>query len=57
VLRFGADGSYQEAFGALGAAPGWLAAPAGLAVAGEHLYVADSQNRRIQVFAILGDRP
>jgi sugar lactone lactonase YvrE len=57
VLRFGPDGAYQEALGARGEAAGWLGAPAGLAVAGQRLYVADSLNRRIQVFAILGERP
>lgn len=57
VLRFGQDGAFQEAFGARGDAPGWLGAPAGLAVDGDRLYVADSLNRRIQVFAILGERP
>lgn len=57
VLRFDAGGAALEAFGGSGDAPGALAAPAGLAVAGDRLYVADSLNSRIQVFAILGERP
>ena len=56
VLRFAPDGAFQVALGAGGADPGRFGAPSGLAVAGGRLYVADSQNRRIQVFAILGDR-
>lgn len=56
VLRFSPAGTFEVALGAPGGQPGWFSAPAGLAVAGGHLLVADSQNRRIQVFEILGER-
>lgn len=56
VLRFAPDGAFELALGAGGGPPGWFGAPAGLAIADGRLLVADSQNRRIQVFEILGDR-
>ncbi len=56
VLVFGHDGSFEYSIGGTGSAPGWFTHPAGLAVAGGRLYVADSHNRRIQVFEILGER-
>lgn len=56
VLVFHADGSFDYAIGATGTAPGLFTHPAGLAVAGHRLFVADSQNHRIQVFEILGER-
>lgn len=56
VLVFRSDGSFDYAIGGTGTAPGWFTHPAGLAVAGDRLYVADSQNHRIQVFEILGER-
>lgn len=57
ILVYSADGAFEAALGASGAAPGELTMPAGLAVAGRRLYVADSLNRRVQVFDLLGDAP
>ena len=57
VLVFRQDGSFEYSIGGTGVSPGWFTHPAGLAVAGGKLYVADSHNRRIQVFEILGERP
>jgi DNA-binding beta-propeller fold protein YncE len=54
VLVFDADGRFDYAAGASGAAPGEFRHPAGLAIVRDRLYVADSQNGRVQVFAILG---
>jgi DNA-binding beta-propeller fold protein YncE len=54
VLVFDAGGRFDYAAGASGAAPGEFRHPAGLAIVRDRLYVADSQNGRIQVFAILG---
>ncbi len=56
VLVFGQDGSFEYAIGGTGTEPGSFTHPAGLAVAAGRLYVADSHNRRIQVFEILGER-
>lgn len=56
VLVFRQDGSFEYSIGGTGTSPGWFTHPAGLAVAGGRLYVADSHNRRIQVFEILGER-
>lgn len=55
VLVFGADGAFQYAAGATGTDPGRFALPAGVAVSGDRLYVADSHNRRVQVFQLVGD--
>jgi DNA-binding beta-propeller fold protein YncE len=56
VLVFREDGAFEYAIGGTGTSPGWFTHPAGLAIAGGRLYVADSHNRRIQVFEILGER-
>jgi DNA-binding beta-propeller fold protein YncE len=56
VLVYGSDGTFDYAIGGTGTSPGQFAHPAGLAIAGARLYVADSQNRRIQVFEIIGER-
>lgn len=56
VLVFAAEGVFQYAAGATGTEPGRFTHPAGLAVLEGRLAVADSQNRRIQVFEILGGR-
>lgn len=56
VLVFRGDGSFEYAIGGTGDAPGLFTHPAGLAIANGRLYVADSQNRRVQVFEILGER-
>lgn len=57
VLVFDAAGAYEYAIGAGGVEPGRFAHPAGLSIDGRWLYVADSLNRRIQVFEILGGMP
>lgn len=57
VLVFGPDGAFRFAAGGTGAAPGQLSHPAGLAATDDRLAVADSLNRRIQVYEILGERP
>jgi sugar lactone lactonase YvrE len=57
VLVFSREGAFEVELGASGSEPGALVMPAGLAVAGRRLYVADSQNQRVQVFEILGGRP
>ncbi len=55
VLVYAADGTFEYAIGGSGTDPGWFSMPAGLAVVGDALLVADSQNRRIAVFDLLGD--
>jgi DNA-binding beta-propeller fold protein YncE len=57
VLVFSAEGRYEYTIGEPGGGPGQFTLPSGLAVANGRLYVADSQNRRIQVFELLGGRP
>ena len=54
VLVFLGDGTFEYAIGAPGGEPGRFTAPAGVAVTGDRLHVADSYNRRVQVFEILG---
>jgi len=53
VIAYDAAGAYRLAFGGSGAAPGALTLPAGLAVGGHHVFVADSQNHRIQIYELL----
>lgn len=55
VLVFSPAGEYLFAIGATGDGPGQFLMPAGLALAGRRLFVADSYNRRIQAFDLLGD--
>jgi DNA-binding beta-propeller fold protein YncE len=57
VLVFSSDGDPEYTLGEPGEAPGSFALPSGLAIAQDRLYVADSQNRRIQVFELLGGTP
>jgi DNA-binding beta-propeller fold protein YncE len=56
VAVFGADGRFEYALGASGSGAGELLLPAGVAIGGGHLFVADSHNRRVQVFELVGDR-
>ncbi|BDG06844.1 NHL repeat-containing protein [Anaeromyxobacter oryzae] len=56
VLVYSAAGAFEAALGAPGSEPGYLTMPAGVATAGSRLCVADSQNRRVLVFEILGGR-
>jgi DNA-binding beta-propeller fold protein YncE len=57
VQIFDGDGRYLMVFGARGREPGHFWLPSGLAVAGDRIYVADSYNRRVQVFRLLEERP
>lgn len=57
LLAFDAAGAFELAVGAPGAAPGALSHPAGLAATRDRLAVADSLNRRVQVYELLGARP
>ncbi|MGB8930964.1 MAG: 6-bladed beta-propeller, partial [Anaeromyxobacteraceae bacterium] len=57
LLVFSADGQFQFTIGAPGEGPGQFALPSGLAIARNRLFVADSQNRRIQVFELPGGSP
>lgn len=57
VLVFSPAGAFEVALARGGAEPGRLTMPAGVAVGAGRLYVADSQNHRVQVFEILGGRP
>lgn len=54
VLVFGPAGTFEAALGEPGEEAGRFVLPAGVAAAAGRLYVADSQNRRVQVFEILG---
>ncbi len=55
VLVFSPAGEYLFAIGASGDGPGQFLMPAGLTLSGRRLFVADSYNRRIQAFDLLGD--
>jgi sugar lactone lactonase YvrE len=57
LLVFSADGTFESALGDSGGEPGQVTMPAGLAVSGGKLYLADSQNQRVQVFEIPGGSP
>lgn len=54
VQIFRPDGSFLLAFGGSGSGAGNFWLPAGLFVADNRIYVADSYNRRVQVFEFLG---
>jgi DNA-binding beta-propeller fold protein YncE len=56
VVVFKVDGTLDYVLGAPGAERGHFAHPAGIDVQDDRLVVADSQNRRVQVFEILGER-
>ncbi len=60
VLKLAADGTCLDTFGTRGSGPGQFRNPYGVAVAddphlGELLYVADSNNNRVQVLTLAGD--
>jgi sugar lactone lactonase YvrE len=57
VLVFSSGGEFEYSIGEPGEGPGQFALPAGLAIVKDRLYVADSQNRRIQVFELIGGPP
>ena len=52
LIKFSPTGEVLAVGGAFGKAPGQLDLPLGVA-AGDTLYVADSNNHRIQAFALL----
>jgi len=54
VQIFDREGHYLMVFGGRGVEPGSFWLPSGVAVAGDRIYVADSYNRRVQVFRFLG---
>jgi sugar lactone lactonase YvrE len=54
VLVFSAAGAFDAALGEPGEEAGRFVLPAGVGAASGKLYVADSQNHRVQVFDILG---
>lgn len=54
VQKFTPAGVCLGAFGRFGAGPNELQRPAGLACRGDHLYVADAMNGRVQVFTLDG---
>jgi DNA-binding beta-propeller fold protein YncE len=56
ILVFGPGGAFEDALGEPGEDAGRFVLPAGVAVADGRLWVADSQNRRVQVFELLGGR-
>jgi DNA-binding beta-propeller fold protein YncE len=56
VQMFDRQGRYLMVFGGRGRGPGQLWLPSGLAVDGDRIYVADSYNRRVQVFRSLGGK-
>lgn len=55
VLVFRPDGGLEYVLGEPGAAPGQLAHPAGLSARNGRLAVADSVNRRVAIFEVLGE--
>lgn len=57
VLVYSPDDRFELAVGEPGSAPGDLDLPAGVAIDGRRLLVADSGNRRVEVYELLGDVP
>jgi DNA-binding beta-propeller fold protein YncE len=55
VQIFDSDGRFLLAFAEPGHGDGELWLASGIAIAGDRIYVADSSNRRVQVFEYLGD--
>jgi len=54
IVRFAADGKVDLTVAKSGPGAGELMAPAGLALSGGLLFVADSLNRRVAIFEVLG---
>jgi DNA-binding beta-propeller fold protein YncE len=54
VQIFDEQGVLLLVFGGDGGAPGEFWLPSGLQIAGDRIYVADSYNRRVQIFQFLG---
>lgn len=57
VQMFDREGRLLLAFGGSGGGPGQLWLPAGIALAGNAVFVADTANRRVQVFERTGSAP
>lgn len=55
IQIFDEDGRFLLSFGGLGAAAGQFRLPAGLFVDGNTIFIADTENRRVQVFEYVGD--
>lgn len=53
VQMFDGDGEVLMHFGSAGSKPGHFWLPAGIAVAGNDIYVADTHNKRVQLFRML----
>ena len=57
IQIFDRAGHFLLAFGGLGAQPGEFWLPAGVAIdRDDRIYVADSYNRRVQIFQYVGAR-
>jgi DNA-binding beta-propeller fold protein YncE len=54
VQIFSRQGDFLLAFGGEGKGPGEFLMPAGLTIVDDKIYVADSYNRRIQIFQFMG---
>lgn len=55
IIAFRGDGTFISTLGGPGVVPGRFAHPSGISSGGGRLLVADSQNRRIQVFEFRGE--
>ena len=54
IQIFDANGRFLLSFGGIGGGVGQFRLPAGIHVLGNRIFIADSQNRRVQVFEFLG---
>jgi hypothetical protein len=57
VLVFASAGVFLYAVGEVGEGPGQLSLPAGVAVEGGTLFIADGQHRRVESYRFIGERP
>lgn len=55
IQIFDEDGRFLLSFGGMGTAVGQFRLPAGVFVDGSKIFVADTENRRVQVFEYVGD--